>query len=124
MANITLGAVELTLNPVWDKALRKKKLSSFVETFGGVQYFAQGLRYEGVIVSLSWTYLPLALFDSIDSLYAADAPVVFDPQDGSGKTFNVEITSFDGTYYLKDTINNLFTHRKDVTLKLIILSEV
>jgi hypothetical protein len=124
MAYMTIGAIPLTINPKWDKELKKRKVSSSVNTYESVAYFSQGVRYDGVEINLSWDYMPLALYNALNTLFEADAALVFDPQDGSGKTFNIEIVTFDGVYYLKNNVSNTFIYRKDVKMKILILNEI
>lgn len=60
------------------------------------------------------------MFDAIYALLIADAQVVWDPE--TGDTYNVGITGFTGDYHL--STYSAAANKKDVTLKLTIISQV
>lgn len=123
MANIAIGTITLDHNPTKMTLVRKEKSCAAVPTYEGVAYFSWGVSIIGKKIDLDFSYVDSAIFDDLDDLFEADAPVVFDPQDGSGKTYNVEIMSLDGDYHR--TLDFTSGHfRKNVRMTLLILSEV
>ena len=122
MANIEIGSVTLDHNPTKMTLVRQEKSCAAVQTYEGVAFFSWGASIIGREIDLEFSYVDSAVFDDLDDLYKADAPVVFDPQDGSSKTYNVEITRLDGEYHrtLDFTSGHL---RKNVRITLLILSE-
>jgi hypothetical protein len=118
-----LGGYTFALDPAICALIRPHKRCASVETYSGVVFFSWGASIVGVAVDMSWPAMSTAQFAALDALYQADAPVVLDPQDGSNKTYNVEIEALDGRFFVgaEDAIGNL---RRDVTMRLLILSEV
>lgn len=123
MANISIGGITLSHNPSEMTIVRPQKSSAEVQTYSSVAFFSWGASIIGMAVELSFSYMDSVEFDDLDDLYKADTPVVFDPQDGSSKAYNVEIKFLDGKYFrtLEIAAGNL---RKDVRIILLILSEV
>jgi hypothetical protein len=123
MANISIGTVTLDHNPTKMTIVREQKSCAAVDTYSSVAFFSWGTSIIGKEIDLEFSYVDSAIFDDLDDLYKADAPVVFNPQDGSNKTFNVEIMNLDGDYHrtLDVTSGHL---RKNVKMTLLILSEV
>ena len=123
MANISIGAVTLKSNPTDLTLIRADKTCAAQKTYSSVAFFSWGASIIGKEIELLWNWMEADDFAALDVLYAADAPVVFDPQDGGGKTYNVEIMSFDGKYHMEfGTVSTVM--RRDVTMTLLILSEV
>jgi len=121
---VTLGGVSFTTNPAFNKVIKPEKITAIEQTYSSVAYFSWTPSIVGVEVILTWNHMPLALFNSIETLFQADTAVVLDPDDGLSSTYNVELTAFAGTYYLYDSADSEFAYRKSVELKLLILSEV
>ena len=123
MSNMILGSYTFVQDPIKMDVLGPDKFCSHVQTYSGVGYFSWGTTIVGKVVEMSWDYMRADEYDSLMTLYTADAPVVFDPQDGTGKTYNVEIENLSGRYYMFLETGDT-KYRRDVTLKLLILSEV
>lgn len=123
MANISIGTVTLDHNPTRMTLVRQEKSCAQVQTYEGVAFFSWGASIVGKGIELEFSYVDSAIFDDLDDLYKADAAVVFNPQDGSSKSYNVEITRLDGEYHrtLDFTSGHL---RKNVRITLLILSQV
>jgi hypothetical protein len=82
---------------------------------------------EGKRLTLEWPYMPVAMFDQLQTLFEADGPFVWDPQDSESKTYNVHVIGLAGTYHM--TLGDAMAdggaaYRRDVKLTLLILSEV
>lgn len=118
MALISLGAFTPSLNPGSMTIIQKDKPTAVMQTYSGAAYFAWPATIVGKVLDLSWNLIPVADWTALDALYAADAVVVFDPNDGSSKTYNVNILSLAGTYYIRNQ------SRSDVKLSLLVMSEV
>ncbi len=122
MANISIGAVTLRHNPIRMTLVRPEKRSASSETYSSVAYFSWGTSIVGKEIDIEWSYMESDEFDDLDDLFKTDAPVVFDPQDGSGKTYNVEITRLNGEYFR--TLDFSAGHfRRNVKMTVLILSE-
>jgi hypothetical protein len=124
MANMILGAYTFASNPSdLGDVIGKKKSCATQQTYSSVAFFSWGLFVSGVEVELSWDYMSCDQFDALDNLYQADAAVVWDPQDGSSKTYNVEVTDLVGRYHIGIPHSDDY-ERRDVRMRLLILSEV
>jgi len=124
MANMILGAYTFDLNPAKVSGLiQSEKASAVKRTYTDIAYFSWPSTIKGRQILLAWDFISTAQFTSIHTLYASGDTLVFDPQDGSSKTYNVEILNFEAEYFLhmEDTAGN---YRRNVKLELLILSEV
>jgi hypothetical protein len=121
---MTLGAYTFSSNPsdVGD-IIGKKKSCATQQTYSSVAFFSWGMFIAGVEVELSWDYMSCDQFDALYTLYQADAAIVWDPQDGSSKTYNVEITYLTGGYFIGIPHSDDY-ERREVKLRILILSEV
>ena len=92
-------------------------------TYNSCVYFSWGTTIEGKKLVLGWDYLRSDQYASLQALYETDVSMVFNPQDGSGFTYNVEIVELTGKYFrhLTDLSSVL---RKDVQLTLLVMSKV
>lgn len=118
---MTLGGYTFALNPL-DKVpvVGMEKRASAVPTLGGAEYFSWGLFYEGQTIPLEWNKCPTAQFNQLNTLFEADAQIVWDPEDGS--TYNVEIISLTADFHLSAAAGAAY--RKNVKMKLVIMSKV
>lgn len=123
MANSVLGTYTFARQPSGMTLIQKDREVSYQKTYSNVALFSWGASYVGKIIEISWNIMATDQYASLQTIYEADAQVVFDPQDGSSKTFNVEALSLDGEYfiYLSNTTGHF---RRNVKLKLLIMSEV
>lgn len=121
MANIVLGGVTPSREPSDRPMIRPRKRSASIDTYSAAAFFSWGLSVIGQEVEFYWDYLPASDFDNLDTIYANDAQVVLNPNDGSGKTYNVNIVDLDGKYHIG--VDDAFV-RKDVRLTLLIMSQV
>lgn len=115
---ISIGGHTPLINAGGCSIVKPDKPSATKPTYGGVAYFAWPATIVGKVIELTWNMLNASDFATFDGFYSADTTVVFDPDNGSGTTYNAKITELDGTYYLQ------YQYRTDVKLKLLILSEV
>ncbi len=121
--HMVLGGYTFADEPSDMTFIQKDRSVSFQQTYNSVAVFSWGTSYVGKVLELTWLGMTTSQYASLTALYIADASVVFDPQDGSGKTFNVEILSLDGKYFI-DLENIAGNHRLDVKMELLIMSEV
>jgi hypothetical protein len=119
---MVLGTLTFEENPSEIDLLIPDRISSEVGTLESVAFFSWGVTLIGKKISLKWSTLPSEQFDDIQALIAADAAVVFDPEDGLENTYNVEIKKCTGKYF-KSLDVSATVRRKDVELVLLILSE-
>lgn len=121
MAKMVLGSYTFEDNPtaVGDLMTPERK-SAFVETYSAGAFFSWGSSIGGKPVELTWTQTSVDQYGELQTLLVADAAVVFNPQDGEGKTYNVEVTALHGEYWLYLSGD----YRQNVTLSLLVLSEV
>lgn len=118
-----LGGVTFSWNPSGMVVLTPKLYCSQVLTYSGVEFFSWGASIVGVNIDIEWNYMPADQFDSINTLYQAAASIVWNPQLGDAKTYNVMITNFRGKYFIELTSSSSI-RRKDVVLSLLIMSQV
>lgn len=107
--------------------IRPYKPNATRRTMTDVAYFAWAATIIGQTVILTWTAMPAAMFVQLDAFFAASLPLIWDPTataTPATTTYNVEMTALDGEYLLKgyDTASGAW--RGDVTMTLLILSEV
>jgi len=114
-----LGAYTFAMNPATCTMPFAKRSAAAAETVGGVEFFSWGTFIEGAEVTMTWEFMTVAQFASLVSLLTDDAQIVWTP--GTGTTYNVQILDLQGEYFLDQTVGAQF--RKDVTLKLVIISE-
>jgi hypothetical protein len=119
-----LGTYTFTDNPEEFIDIIAQKHSASVDTYTTVAYFSWGMLIDGKEIILEWDYMSKAQFDALDTLYQADTATVFDPQDGKGNTYNVEITNLEGQYFVSPEVTGARDYRKNVKMSLLILSEV
>lgn len=120
MANISIDSYTLTQNPASVTIVRKYKPCAAVETYSSMAVFEWAVTIIGKEIELTWEYLGITDFDELDKAYQKSGAVVYDPQDGNSKTYNVHIMELDGEYHrMMET-----GYRKNVKMKLRILSEV
>lgn len=120
---MSIGGYTLDSNPSGISGIIKPDLHNTVKlTYESYAYFSWGKTIIGKTISLTWKFLTLAEFNTLNTKYEADASIVLDPQDGSGKTYNIRILSFDSAYHVQ--FSGADTYRKDAKMVLLIESEV
>lgn len=117
---MTLGGYTFTLNPEKCTKPLKEKRSSAVKTLGGVTYFSWGTYIQGQQAILEWKFCHVAQFSQFETLNNNNAQIVWNP--GGGTSYYVEILKLEGKYFIDQTAGA--THRGDVKLTLVIMSEV
>jgi hypothetical protein len=115
-----LGAYTFTKNPSSAVLPNKQRVAHEVETIGGVEFFSWGVTIAGKRIILKWDYMLTTQFNSLQTLLENDVGVTFQP--GDGDTYNVQILRLNGAYFLDNEAAAEL--RKQVTLELIILSQV
>lgn len=123
MAHPSIGTFTPKIGPGSMTIVRPEKKTAVVETYSSVAYFGWPASIVGKVIELTWNWMDGEDFNALDTLYAADAAVVFNPGDGLGKTYNVNILSLDGKYY-KGTGITTASIRTDVVCRLLIMSQV
>lgn len=123
MANMSLGGYTFDKQPSGMTFVAKDRDVAYQKTYTSVALFSWGASYIGKVIEVSWNFLTTSQYASLQTIYEADVQVVFNPQDGTSKTFNVEVLSLDGEYfiYLDNSTNH---YRKNAKMQLLIMSEV
>jgi hypothetical protein len=120
MANMVLGTYTFIKNPSEMSVITPVRDSSGVKTYSSSAFFSWGATVAGQTISMRFNFISITQYASFLSLLEADASVVFNPNDGTGYTYNVEITNLQGDYFVKlDT-----GVRQNVIVDLFILSKV
>lgn len=118
-----LGSYTFALNPSsFSGIYEPNKLTAIVQTYSSVGYFNWGTKIIGKVIKLEWDYMSAEQYESLRAMYEADAQVVFDPAGITGLKFNVHVMELTGKYYLGLAATG--TYRKDVTMELVVMSEV
>lgn len=125
---MSLGAYTFERNPsiysAPDLMTPIRRVAS-VETYESIAVFSWGVSIIGKEISLKWEYLPDSQYNAMMALYIADTAVVFDPQQGDGKTYNVELMGMSGAYHYKlNSGDDEDVWRSKISLDLLVISEV
>lgn len=107
--------------------IRSDKICAAERTYSDIAYFSWGASIIGKEITLTWNAMPAAMWASLDSLYSGDKSLVWNPTlDGSAvTTYNVEMTQFDGEYFLGGYDTSLDSSwRQNVIMTLLITSAV
>jgi hypothetical protein len=123
MAKMTLGTCTFTRNPSEMTVIKADRICASEPTYAGVAFYSWGPSLIGKEIELYWPAMPIEQFNDLQEIYEADASVVFDPQDDSSDTFNVQVLDFNGKYHITPTVNENGGKRKDVRMVLLIMSE-
>lgn len=125
MANMSLDGYTFEVNPSDDLTpIEPDRITAHVITYGSVGFFSWGATIVGKIIEIPFTYMPADMYSILKTKEGNDVTVVFDPQDGTGKTYNVEILSVYGPYCLGKLGYASTTLRKNVKMRILIMSEV
>jgi hypothetical protein len=123
MSNMVLGSHTFVKQPATMTLIQKDREVAKVKTYSSVALFSWGASIIGKTIEISWPFMTTSEYASFQAIYEADAQVVFDPQDGSSKTYNVELLSLTSEYFIH--LSNASGHnRRNVKLTLLIMSEV
>lgn len=123
MANMAFGAYTLVNNPAKISVIKKNRYNAIVDTYSDVSHFSWTSTIVGKRLSLFWNFMTAAEFNTLNGYCEDNDDKVFDPQDGSAKTYNVKITSMDADYLIFLT-SAAGVYRKDVSMEVLIISQV
>jgi hypothetical protein len=123
MAKMSLNSLTFDANPSEFTMPRAKRHVAWKPTYSSVGFFSWGTLLAGVEITLRWPFMRTSQFATLDGIYKADAEIVWNPQDGTGRTFNVEVADLTADYHVK-LENTTGNFRKNVEMLLVILSEV
>lgn len=108
-------------DPYYMTEIRENKDDAVVDTYEGAEYFEWDETIVGKSLTLKWHACPATQFDQFKAFRIGGKALVFDPDIGTGKTYNVRmINPFDGDYL----IGEISSWRENVVITLFILSEV
>lgn len=124
MANMSLGDYTFEDNPSEMPLLNPEKSCALEETYTSAAFFDWGTDIAGKEVPIKWTYMSATMFAELEEKAAEAGPLVFDPQNGSGKTYYVQVKSPTGKYLHSLAEAPSSALRKDVELVLFFLGEV
>lgn len=104
--------------------IKSDKICSYAKTYDSVAYFSWGKSIIGKEIALGWNAMPSTMFDSIDTFIGAETTVIWAPEiTGSTVTYEVNILGFDGAYWISPESSAAY-HRRNCSLRLLIMSEV
>ncbi|MDH4319955.1 MAG: hypothetical protein OEV73_00500 [Desulfobulbaceae bacterium] len=98
----------------------KGKAAAVVQTYSSADVFEWPATIVGKTVTLSWPFIPAGQHTTLAGKFEAPGSKVWNPQDGTGKSYNVAIIDYPGTSCKQYNAEFM----KDVTLTLFILSQV
>ena len=123
MAKMTLGGYTFASDPKRINGVMKKdRPVSSIKTNDSVAVFMWPATWAGQEVILSWRLLSTAQYEQFRTFYLAGSTITFDPQDGSGLTFDVVVKNLRGDYFIAKA-NAAGNHRQNVDLTLVIIAE-
>ena len=115
-----LGSYVFARKPGYMTVIQANVVNSHRMTFTSVAYFSWGSDIVGKKIELRWAAMPAAMFESLDTIYQADAAVVWTPTDVVGSTtYNVRLIAFSAEYIPGDLL-----YRGNTVVTLLILSAV
>jgi len=114
-----LGSYTFARNPNECPTLTPKRDFAAVDTYNGVATFSWGVTLIGRTIRLSWNFCESAQYDTMEAIFKNDTTTTFYPNDGNGKTYNVEVVDFGGSLFL--FLGKYW--RKNVYMDLLLLSE-
>lgn len=128
--NLTDGTTsyDFALLPGKMTMIRSVKSCAAKQTYTSVAFFSWGVSIIGKPIFLSWNAMPATMWKQLDTFYANDAPLIWDPTltlVPASTLYNVEMIDLDGDYLLggyDDTLDS--SYRGDAVMTLLILSEV
>lgn len=124
MAKMSIGTLTFKHNPSEMTVIKKDRITAVKETYSSVAFFSWGPMIVGKVIDLFWPFMSIDDFSDLEAIVEADAQVVFNPQDDSAKTYNVQILALDGKYHVTASTLDGSGYRKDVRLSIVIMSEV
>ena len=123
---MSLGSYTFEKDPQYCTPPQKARRCNDIETFGGVSFFSWGLFPAGQEIIMKWPACSTDQYNSFRNLLYDDVQIEWDPDLGDSSagspTYYVQIKSLDGDYHMSKKADA--AHRKDVELKMIIISEV
>lgn len=122
MSNMVFDTYTLVRQPNYMTILHEDRDISYVKTHSSVHTFSWGLSMIGKEVEIRWNYMPTTQYAELLSIYQDDDYFTFDPQDGEGYTYTVEMLEFHGEYlvHLTNTSNHM---RQNILMLLLVLSQ-
>lgn len=123
MAKISVGSWQPGINPGTMTIVKADKTVAKIPTYTGVGWFEWPSTIVGKDIQMTWNWMPGDEFAALDTICNAGAPEVFNPGDGTGRTFNVNCYPLQGDYY-RGSGNTSASIRTNVTLTLCIMSQV
>lgn len=118
MSMMQLGSYTFVKNPTTCTPIEADRITSNVVTFSNAAFLSWGTAIIGKEIEMHWNGMSIAQYNSIKALELADAAITLTPNDGSGKTYSVQIKSFTGAYHM--TVNAV--NRIDCKLILVVMS--
>ena len=122
MAKMELGGYTFERNPYEMTLVEKEKSISFVKTYSSVVAFSWPPLYEGIVINLRWRAMTKTMYDQLRTKHEAGVVIVFDPKKAGAETYNVETLVCKGLPHM--FLGAAAGYRKNVLLRLLILSEV
>ena len=128
MANMALGTYTFNMNPSdITPFIKPDKINASTLTYSDVAYFSWPPSIVGKKFTLTWTIVSAAQFDTMDAIFQADLPVVWNPNNEYGYLYTVQITKCDAVYYEKWTTafeGDTDVLRKNAVLELLVLQRI
>lgn len=94
MARMILGAYTFAVNPGNPiPRIEPRLIKSTVDNYSDFTSFTfpQADQYCGIELSYKWPVMDESMYESLHAIYLADVDVVFQPQNGDTRQFNVEV---------------------------------
>lgn len=124
MANMSLGILTFEANPSDCTPIEADRICADQDGIDLPGFVSWGATIIGKLIEIPFTYMPASQYAAFKALEVADVAVIWNPQNGSNKTYMVEIKSCVGKYCLGRLDAGTGALRKDVKLILKIMSEI
>lgn len=121
MAKISIGNFILPHNPSKMTMVHAQRHTAKAKTLNTIAFYSWGTMVNGLEIVMNWPFMKSSTFATLDGLIMADSPATFNPQDGSGSIYNIELEKLDGDYHIG--LSSGITYRKNVKLTLTILNK-
>jgi len=118
---MTLGNYTFSRNPNKAGIVTPTRFTAKVMTYTGVAFFSWGASLIGKEIQLVWDKCENTQYDAMETIYVNDLPVLWKPQDNTGKQYQVQVTNLTGDLFMYLKAKNHWV--QNVSMNLLLLDQ-